>query len=265
LLYYNIFILLLYYNIPFAMKLLLVLLGVLFVGCMAQMSPDEMAKMQMPDLTHDYCAPHNKTCITCTSVKGCNYCQKASGPSFCTSITNSKEALCEVPGCSADTFITSLATCGGGCNSGYKCDECSNIAGCGFCQHKGDGDSGCMEASDYVYAPERCRDTGSVWGMGYGNCSNICEKRYTRNACMEPTRACIWDGPKEICSTSPTGIAKEIPVPEVPQKPADHKIEPPKPSFSADSESSHGNTALIFVVIVGAAVGVMLYKKNSTI
>jgi len=220
----------------------------------------DMANMTNKLMSNDPCYAYNTSCFECAK-QGCNYCMKTKGTPYCTSVQEKHDAGCDLPGCSSDTWIVKLALCSNdGCNSARDCDTCTKNPGCGFCQN---GDlAACMEPDGKTMdAPTRCT-ADSAWTVNRKNCSDICERRWYRELCLEPTRACVWDATANKCAKSSTGKPEEINIPPPTEEPIElgAPVDAVETQSVSDSNEGYG-TGLVVVLGVGLLIGAFIVKK----
>jgi len=138
-----------------------------------------------------YCSGF-KSCVDCAK-EGCNWCQSGMSHSFCTDVDDRIKAGCNMPGCSADSFITKLSNCYGGCGSYDNCLSCSKTPGCGWC-HEGGAGIGCKESPDGS-VPSKCNV------FTFGTCDIPCEQRKECGKCLRGGNLqCQWCSSSKTCS-----------------------------------------------------------------
>jgi len=163
------------------MKTLLCFAIVLFCGAFAQNTDTNV------DITEDPCSSHSE-CLNCTQL-GCNWCNAGMSTSYCTSISNAKDANCDMSNCATDQFATKVSECFGGCDKATTCDGCQHFLGCGWCHNK----KMCM---DVVLEgnPEGCSQ------FTIGTCTLPCDSYTNCGSCS--SNGCKWCQGDKTCRDS---------------------------------------------------------------
>jgi len=113
---------------------------------------------------------------------GCNWCNAGMATSFCTSISNAKDAKCDMSTCATDLFATKVSQCFGGCKHATTCDECKYVLGCGWCHDS----KQCMDVgADGKPDGATCSTSFTV-----GSCDLPCNTYTYCGACTR--RGCSW-------------------------------------------------------------------------